>query len=354
MIRQPFNSAVGRTRGDLSRVAEGIAASVRAFSTAQQLAVPPRQDHDNDGSRPTGRQRAAAAFSDLVDLNSSEDSPRPPGSPFVAPRKLDLRSASGRLTGPIAPHVGGPKIIRSGFLGRGGAMMPGGRMGVGRTLGAALPNRRRAGAGGREGRGGRKRNQKEKEEDSGPAEDKWPPEVLALRETREVGSVQPFDPSISLADLAGWGPAVATAGSRVAKDETVMRQARILGSGQPFHPLNLSSLDETWRRYKAGSGVFFPNEETKKFSADAMGLEAFPPVPKETKDAVLQSALLGTYQGPQYADLKDTLGAVRNYVKREASWSSDAERRIEEKVRSLLAGGRRGPASAAGGARASA
>jgi hypothetical protein len=109
-----------------------------------------------------------------------------------------------------------------------------------------------------------------------------------------------------------------------------------------------------WKRYKEGSGVFFPTQEMKKWSADVMKLEEFPPVPKETKDAVLQDALLGTYQGPQYVDHTDTLGAVRNYAKKDSTWNADAERRIIEKVRSLLPGGKTGPVKTVGTASAKA
>jgi hypothetical protein len=155
-----------------------------------------------------------------------------------------------------------------------------------------------------------------------------------------------------MGDLAGFGPAVAVAKSSFAKSEIVVRQARVLGGGQTFHPLNTLLPQEMWERYTEGSGVFFPSEEAKKWAAETMKLEAFSPVPKETKDAVLQDALLGVYQGPVYADTTDTLGAVRNYVKRDGTWNTDAERRIEEKVKSLLPGGRTRPA--AGGATAKA
>lgn len=179
----------------------------------------------------------------------------------------------------------------------------------------------------------------------------WAPEVVAMREAKEIGVRLDFDPRISRDDLAGWGPAVPTTNSRAANEETVIRSARILGSGQPFHPRNSFPADEMWTRYKSGNGVFFPTAEMKKFAGEAMGLEAFPPVPKETKDAVLQSTLLGTYQGPEYAELEDTLGVVRNYVKRDASWNSDAERRVEEKIRSLLPGGRTAGGATAGASR---
>ncbi|KAI0456374.1 hypothetical protein F5B21DRAFT_159654 [Xylaria acuta] len=376
MIRQPFNSAIGRTRADVGRVTDGIAASLRAFSTAQQLAAAPQDGSDGSGSRLTGRQRAAAAFSDLVEMHNG-NSPRPPQRSDVTYRKLDLRSDSAPVVAPGTSSPGGPNIIRGGlrggFRGRGGFSGGGGAAagrggrggGRGGSLGGAMgPGRR--GRGGRRsnsegGRGGgRKRGGQRENDDEGPdADDGWSPEVIAMREAKERGSLHQFDPSISMSDLAGWGPAVATAKSSFAKDETVLRQARVLGGGQPFHPLNTLRSDDLWTRYTKGTGVFFPTEEVKKWSAGAMGLEAFPPVPKETKDAVLQDALLGTYQGPQYVELKDTFGAgealgvVRNYVRRDASWNSDAQRRIEEKVRSLLPGGKTGPANAAGGARAS-
>ncbi|KAH8162998.1 hypothetical protein CIB48_g5238 [Xylaria polymorpha] len=361
MIRQPFNSAIGRTRGDLSRITDGIAASLRAFSTAQQLAAAP-QDGDNGNSpQPTGRQRAAAAFSDLVGM-SNEISSRPPQASNSGFRILDLRSNSAVPGGPNVirggPNIirGTPNIIRGGlrgsFKGRGGSDRGG--------MGPARRGGRRGGD--REGGSGRRRRQEENDTEADEMENNWSPEVIAMREARERGTEHKFDPSITTSDLAGWGPAVPTANSSFARDETVIRQARILGSGQAFHPLNTLGSDDMWTRYKKSTGVFFPTEEAKKWAAEAMGVEAFPPVPKETKDAVLQDALLGTYRGPQYVEFHDTqyiapqetLGVVRNYVRKDGTWNTDAQRRIEEKVRSLLPGGRTEPANTASGASANA
>ncbi|TRX94177.1 hypothetical protein FHL15_004945 [Xylaria flabelliformis] len=368
MIRQPFSSALGRTRADLGRVTEGIAASLRAFSTAQQLAAGPQDGINSSSSspRPTKGQRAAAAFSDLVGMNN-EISPRPPPQQSnTVFRKLDLRSEAAPLVVPSASSPGGsPNIIRGGirggFRGRGGfgaAAGRGGRGGGG--LGGGPARRGRGGGGGRSargggggGRGGRGQSDREARDEENKRKNEWSPEVVAMREAKERGSLQQFDPSISIADLVGWGPAVATANSSFARDETVLRQARILGGGQAFHPLHTQGSEDMWTQYNKGTGVFFPTEEVKKWSAEAMGLEAFPPVPKETKDAVLQDALLGTYEGPQYAELGDTLGVVQNYVKRDASWNADAQRRIEAKIKSLLPGGRTGPANPADGARTS-
>ncbi|RYC57353.1 hypothetical protein CHU98_g8866, partial [Xylaria longipes] len=111
MIRQPFNSAIGRTRADLSRVTDGIAASLRAFSTAQHLAAAPRDGINDSSPRPTGRQRAAAAFSDLVEMNNGNSS-RPPQRSNTVFRSLDLRSDSASVAVPGASSRGGPNIIR--------------------------------------------------------------------------------------------------------------------------------------------------------------------------------------------------------------------------------------------------
>ncbi|KAI0444880.1 hypothetical protein F4803DRAFT_219191 [Xylaria telfairii] len=380
MIRQPFNSAIGRTRADLSRVADGIAASLRAFSTAQQLAAAPQDGDNGNRSQPTGRQRAAAAFSDLVGMNSGSSS-RPSQASNTAFKTLDLRSNSALPNGslPGVPNVmrggpdvirgspniirGGPNVIRGtpniirgglrgGFRGRGGFNRGGGGAGRGGGMGPARRGGRRGGD--RERGPGRRQGQAENDDNEAGTGNNWSPEVIAMREAKERGTFHKFDPSISRSDLAGWGPAVATANSSFAKDETVIRQARILGGGQPFHPLNALGSDDMWTQYKNGTGVFFPTEEAKKWAAETMGVEAFPPVPKETKDAVLQDALLGTYRGPQYVELQGgtfeplhTLGIVQNYVRKDSSWNTDAQRRIEEKVRSLLPGGRTGPANAA-------
>ncbi|KAI1119277.1 hypothetical protein F5Y14DRAFT_128087 [Nemania sp. NC0429] len=454
MIRKPFLPAVGgHARPDLNRVADGIAASLREFSTAQQRAAAAdgrnggsgsssgsrdgdnsssdNSSSDNSISRPTGRQRAAAAFSDLMELNNRTPMQRPfagrsdtpfkridlSSEPTAAPdrsgnafrrpdprsesaalgrsntvfrsldlrsesaapgrsgtvfRSLDLRSESATSAAqapgrsgtvfrsldlrsdsvmvPRAPGASGANIIRGGFgggfgMGRGGGFRGRGRGGRGRGgrgRGGRGRGGRRGGKDGEEGDGDRFKRGDQEITDS--------PEVLAMRQAIEVGSTQQFDPTISKGDFAGWGPAVPTTGSSAAKDETVLRQARILGGGQYFHPLHRYPTEELRERYRKEAGVFFPTEEVKAHSAEVLKLEAFPPVPQETKDAVLQAALLGVYDGPQYADRSDTLGTVRNYVKRDSSFNADAERRVLEKVRSLLPGGRTGPAGAARGA----
>ncbi|KAI1150492.1 hypothetical protein F4825DRAFT_426464 [Nemania diffusa] len=361
MIRQPLHSAIGRSRAEFSRVTDGIAASLRAFSTAQQLAAV--QDGNNEiTSRPTGRQRAADAFSDLMDLNNTNT--RRPSAPVDnVIRKIDLRSESASLPARSASSTGGPIIIRGGlrggFRGRGGAtglsFRPGGAPHGGGMMGAGRRGGGRAREGGRGGgEGGRSRRQErgEKDEADAAADEEWSPEVLAMREATEIGSTHQFDPSFSKSDLAGWGPGMAATGSSFGKDETVLRQARILGGGQYFHPLHILRVSDLRMRYYGDDtkGLFFPSEEAKEWSAKTLGVSSFSPVPQETKDAVLQDALLGTYQGPEYADTRDTLGTVRSYVRRDASWNTDSARRIEEKIRSLLPGGNASPANATRGA----
>ncbi|KAI0096107.1 hypothetical protein GGR51DRAFT_544216 [Nemania sp. FL0031] len=398
MIRQSLNSATGRSRAELTRVTDGIAASLRAFSTAQRLAAPPPQDGSSNGDspRPSGRQRAAAAYSDLADLNNSNGNrPRPsgqsgfawkkidlrpesatsttsttsttPGAP--SPRifnRIDLRSESATISVPRAPTTGAPNIIRGGFRGgfgggfrgrgrggfnRGGAMAgagrPGGTMGQGRRRGGG----ERSGGG---GRGGRKRDRDQGDDQADAGEDDWSPEVKAMWETKEVGTLHQFNPSLSRSDLVGYGPGAPIDGSSAAKDDAVLQQARILGGAQGFRSGYTLRPWELRDRYKSknGTGVFFPNEEVKKWSLENTPSMKLFRVFGRTKKAVLQAALLGTHKSPRHADLEDTLGTVRSYAARGATWNADASRRIEEKVRSLLPGGSTGPAGATGGPRA--
>lgn len=156
-----------------------------------------------------------------------------------------------------------------------------------------------------------------------------------------------FNPSLSLESLTGWGPGVATSGTPFGQGEIVMRQARILGGGQHFHPQFLMQPDDMHKGYRDGTGIFIPpSKEAKQWTKQV--LKDRPIVaPPEVKTAILEDALLGKYDGPKYADPNDTTGTIQSYVKRDGTWNVQAERRIEEKVRSLLPGGR--PASKADG-----
>lgn len=162
-----------------------------------------------------------------------------------------------------------------------------------------------------------------------------------------MGTTMAFNPSLTLESLTGWGPAVATSGTPFGQGEIVMRQARILGGGQPFHPQYYMNPTDMRIGYRDGTGIFVPPSEEAKLWTKQVLKDKPIVAPPEVKTAILEDALLGKYDGPKYADPNDTTGTIRSYVKRDGTWNVQAERRIEEKVRTLLPGGR--PAGKAGG-----
>ncbi|KAF3057166.1 hypothetical protein GL218_06268 [Daldinia childiae] len=418
MIRHPLNSAVSRTRPDLNRVTDGIAASLRQFSVSARRSA---EDNDDDDSRrPSSRQRSIAAVNELIATvdsgisasrptqNTAANAPPParsqgpniitlkniprggfsgitrttPGGPNII-RTDSLPSRGGfNSTGRTGPPTGmpprfgangGPNIIRGGFRGRGGGGNspsgggsprfgpsrrggPGGGGGGGGGGGNRRPDDRP-----RRGRGSRRRNdddekggrQREGEQQEGEDSEIDNPAIRAYLEGKETGRTVAFNPSLSLASLAGWGPAVATSATPFGQGETVLRQARILGGGQAFHPQHLEtplSLHLAWRD---GNGAFVPpSDEARLWRKQGLKDRPFE-APAEVKTAVLEDALLGRYgEGPKYADPEDTIGTLRSYVRRDGTWNAHAERGIEAKVRSLLGQSGQPAAKAGSGAAA--
>ncbi|ETS74801.1 hypothetical protein PFICI_13285 [Pestalotiopsis fici W106-1] len=392
MIRHSIHNGLGRGRPELSRLSEGISASLRMFSAAQA-----RCAEDNDGARSSSRQRSAAAGSELLSMNDKRNNtpttpktPAPRSSPkiisvgsaggarttgFTGFKKVDAKDLSKPLPGAAAP--GGPGgIIRGGFRGRGGGAFPSRGGGAFPSRGGgAFPSRgggnfaaRRGGAagggdgqfrGGGRGRGrGRRRggpddrpqrsnrpdaaamqeeNEFQRFKAFGTAED---PELIEYYEAVECGVERPYQPTGPkdlLASLAGYAPAIASSPSPLAKEATIISQAVVLGGGRRYHPEAWPSPPDAWSQLKQGNGVFFPNERAKAW-VNNFSKTKYQSVPKETQTAVLDAAILGKYDGPKHAELKDTIGTVRSFVKRHGTWNAAAERSIEARIKSLLPG----------------
>ncbi|KAI6088124.1 hypothetical protein F4821DRAFT_258296 [Hypoxylon rubiginosum] len=426
MIRHPLQSAVGRTRPDLNRVADGIAASLRQFSISARRSA--SDDNDSQPPRPpTGPRllRNAAAVNEVLSIlddssmrqpraqtqnqtPATSSTPRPitkrpsPNPPARAqgPNTITVntqpRGGANRLGDDLTLNgrnneiTSAPQVIRGGFRGRGRGFRGGfgdnnftpsdrsggppqsnnnfnrddrPRRGRGRGAGGARGGGAR---GGRGGRGGNRRRREDGDRDSrgrkgdgsGPLLDAAP-HVKAYLEQRETGETLAFNPSLTLQSLAGYGPAVATAGTPFGQGETALRQARIMGGGDFFHPLHIKHPDEVRAAWRDGAGVFVPPSAEARQWTDAvlerMVEKSGKPfgAPEEVKQAVLEDALLGKYEGPKYAELNDTAATIRSYVKRDGTWNAQAERGIEAKVMSLL-GQRRGGAKAPAAARAKA
>ncbi|KAI1650066.1 uncharacterized protein F4817DRAFT_303716 [Daldinia loculata] len=403
MIRHPLNSTVGRTRPDLNRVTDGIAASLRQFSVSARRSAEDNNDDDHS-QRPSSRQRSIAAVNELIATvdsgitsasrptqnNTAANAPPParsqgpniitlkniPRGGFTGIRRTAVSSGPniirtdslpsrggfnsiGRTGAPtgMPPRFGansGPNIIRGGFRGRGGGgsfpsrggsprfgpPRQGGPGGGGSSGGNRRPDDRprRARGSRRRGdddeRGGKRREGEQQPREESEIDN---PAIRAYLEGKEAGKTMAFNPSLSLASLAGWGPAVATSSTPFGQGETVLRQARVLGGGQAYHPQHLEqplSLHLAWRD---GNGAFVPpSDEARLWKKQVLKDRPFE-APAEVKTAVLEDALLGKYgEGPKYADPEDTIGTLRSYVRRDGTWNAHAERSIEAKVRSLL------------------
>ncbi|KAI1328991.1 hypothetical protein F5Y16DRAFT_139215 [Xylariaceae sp. FL0255] len=397
MIRHQLQTAASRTvgaRSDFARVTEGIAASLRSFSSAQRFAA----DEDSNPTPQTGRQRATAAFNDLVSTHSSS----PPSNEITSGngngnrnggnrngtgfRSIDLRSAAPES----APMVPKGNIIRGGFRGRGGGSFgfrgrggagaggpSGGRGGRGGFGGASRRrfddddgsptsegrSSRGRGRGGRGGRGRRRRRNREDGEDgedgkqsaeveANPGEVPEPKHVQEVFEREAIGVTSVYNPDLTYTTLSGYGPSAPVVGSSFSHSETALRQARYLGGAVPYDPMYVVRPSDYKARLANNEAVFFGSPEVKKWVEDAIEVE-FPPAAKETKDAVLDAAMLGRYEGPSFAETNDTLGTVRNYVRKDGTWNADASRRIEEKIRSMLPKATASAAGKASGAAAS-
>ncbi|KAI1872195.1 uncharacterized protein JN550_003914 [Neoarthrinium moseri] len=390
MIRNPIHSTLGRGRPELTRLSEGIAASLRQFSIAQARC-------DDKPSRPSGRQRSAAAASELVAMNEDRKPAR--GAAPQAARASASRPAAatrapempkvitianlrgGGLRGGIQGRFAGPNkaqgpggsaassgaVIRGGFRGRGrgGAFRGGaaggrggavgGRGGAGGYRGGAGGYRGGRGRGLRRGRGddrpmrGPRRTQEEKEDDQEYQRFKnmgeEDPEVSAYVEKVECGVVHtytPMAPKELLADLAAYSPAVASS-APISQTATTLFQARMLGGGKPYHPDEYTHPRDAKKLYTEGEGIFFPSPEAKAWTEKA-GNFNFKAPPQETTSAVLNVALQGKYEGPKFAPSTDAFGTIQSYVKRDGTWNMVAERGIEAKVRSLLVAAPKGGA----------
>ncbi|KAI0473699.1 hypothetical protein GGR56DRAFT_648626 [Xylariaceae sp. FL0804] len=395
MIRHPLHSTVGRagartTAADLSRVADGLAATVRSFSAAQQRRA---ADDDrsgsgrgkNDGPPSPRRERLTNALDDIMSLNrdyrGSQGSTLAParggrgGPSAVKPNPINIvlgRSAGGpnpsvRRIGGGGPGGrggldGGPNIIRGGFRGRGGrggdfrgGFSRGGRGGRGAPRGGRGG---RGGISGRRDRGSRRGgvDDAELEDFSGEGRDELgiPPEARAEMAKADDEDVPPellkqfheFKKEFQQKAAEKFHPEIRRAieGEIMPYDEeeAEYEQTReeVEGKEMPYGPgLRLADL--------VGHG---PPTPTSPGALVIRQTQMLPmrkePYPAATKQAVLEGALLGKHVPPQFAETGDTLGVIRSYVKREGSYYSDAEKRIEAKVASLLPGGGGSPVPA--------
>lgn len=171
-------------------------------------------------------------------------------------------------------------------------------------------------------------------------------EEQAYIDAEEQGVDVLYTPSATLADYAGYGPALAT-DSPMGKVESAMRSMRILAGGKPFCPDGYYNDDKaTLKRYREEKKpVFFDDVKEKEWLVKNTGFnlekEGIQGPDERTKAAIIQSAIQGKYTAPKFAGLKDTMEVLARYHAKQDTWMPTDGQAFDDKVRSLLPASRK-------------
>ncbi|KAK0728996.1 hypothetical protein B0T21DRAFT_370088 [Apiosordaria backusii] len=256
-------------------------------------------------------------------------SPGGSGPGTVGPRpKTGFRASQGGIGG----RGGG-----SSFGGGGARFTPStpGSGGFRRGPRVPAPGARQAGArparpGGKFGGDGHNdRNKKERPKEAEEGKMVWSEAEKELMGKYEKGEVVPFLPRLEEKDLSGYGGGLATS-AQWGKVQSVIQTMRLMGGGQAFNCDSGVTMDITAvkkRVFVEKKPVFFNSEGEKEWKA------------------VVDVAVLGKYKETGYKELGDVKGMVENYAGRTWSYRQEDQRRLLEKVMSLLpAEGQKGAA----------
>ncbi|KAK4180757.1 hypothetical protein QBC36DRAFT_319358 [Triangularia setosa] len=281
---------------------------------------------------------------------SPTSSPSATGGKILSIKSLRLpaRFGAGRLgTGTVGPRPstgfrasqqGGAATTGSGVFRRGGAPAAGGGFPRGKRVPA--PGARQAGArlarpGGKFGGGKKGRKEKSKEAEEGKM-------VLSEAEKKvvdryEKGEVVPFLPKLEEKDLSGYGAGLATS-AQWGKVQSVIQTMRLMGGGQAFNSDSGVTMDiraVRKRVFNERKPVFFNSEGEREWLRQ--GERYFNgQAPERAREAVVDLAVLGKYNGRGYKELGDVKGLIENYTGRTWSYRQEDQRRFLEKVMSLL------------------
>jgi hypothetical protein len=152
----------------------------------------------------------------------------------------------------------------------------------------------------------------------------------------EQGVVTPYNPSLTLESLVGYGPAIAT-DSNLGKVESAMRSMRILGGAMAFNSDGLRlEPTEYVKRYYQEKPVFFHSKQEKDWVEAAKPGVKFSPLSEATKTAIIDAAILGKYEAPQSIPVGNTLEAIKSYQIRNATVTAEDGDKFNQKMQSLL------------------
>lgn len=321
-----------------------------------------QQNQQQRARAPIRRAQGAASAprGGIIDARSLRAAPIKPASAgtggagggagaLATPKILNLRSIRGslgrgslRFAGPggTAGPTGRP--ARFG-LGLGGA----GRVGGGRFGGAGRAGAgagRGGGAGGARGRrSGRPRRRGDGEGGSSGRQDgdanwkKLTPEEQEVVDRLEQGEVVRFDPKLTLADLSGYGPPVAT-DAALGRVETAIRAMRVMTGGMAFNADSGVTADVTaiMKRYEKKLPIFVHSQGEREWIERAKPKHQLVGPSAETKKAIIDTAILGKYEPSPLPALGDVKATMANYHQRTFTYRASDSERFISKVLSLM------------------
>lgn len=156
-------------------------------------------------------------------------------------------------------------------------------------------------------------------------------------EDRELATVTPFEPEVSVDDLKGWMPSIATSDSHGLR-ESAMRSALILGGGQPYDSTEYRDTLSDYKRIKSPQPLFFNTiEEKEHFQELFKGeINVMRDANDTTKMAITDNALRGIYEEPKPAKIDNALALSRMIQLQDGTYQNKDIDHFEEKLRSLL------------------
>ncbi|RDL33108.1 uncharacterized protein BP5553_08547 [Venustampulla echinocandica] len=374
MYKWHMHSAIGRGRpiaSDLTRVADGITASLRQFSVSLSRAA---EDGGNDAPKPTRSQRSADALKEVsslaprpsrgIDARSLAAKPpqaftirrmdmSPPGQEYNRPVVRVVQSSRGAYRGQSWTPLGaqGGAAARGGMREGGGAGR-GVNRGIGRGVGRGAGRgagrgvgRGQSGRGGRGKRGGNRQKGQQFQDDE--AEEPYNEEEKAYLFNAECGWPAPYNPTTNAESLARVGPPVisSSAGLKETLDYKLQVATRNIAG-------NYRHAGEHLGRINRGDGVaFFESVEQKDIAqsfkkqqekeidgemAQDFGSAKIGGLSQADRAAMLKAWIGGQYKAPVSADKGDVLGQVDSFLRRNETYLPDDLRKLEKKLSTLL------------------
>ncbi len=320
----PRNAAVQRlTQLNTNRVPNG---ELRGLDDVPGIVVTqgPRSVNFSDRGGPGG-----------VDARSLRSALRDGGDAPAAGRVLNVRSLRGGIRGAFRGGLrDGAPFGRPGGMAGGSGSFGAGRFG-GRSGGRF--GRGRMGARGGAARGEKRIKPKESPKERTQGKMVWSEDEQAVIDRLEKGEVVPFEPSVTLDTLAGYGPALATDAS-VGQVETAMRVMRLMTGGMAFNAESgvTTDLKVVQNRYLHKMPIFVHSKAEREWIESANPRLRIAPPDAATKKAIFDAAILGHYEAQGFAEAKDVKATMANYHSRTFTYMGSDAQKFADKVLSLL------------------